>query len=252
MEDVYGAAAWDVVPQVQVAAICSNDTVVLDGAHGAGVRWKSFYPVGFTRYESWRRWIATWLMYLNGYTILIAAVLLHQATPQSRVSSPYRGYSSPFGGGLRARQFSYAPFVSSTDSTMAAGVILLLIGLGIFFATPYLIRTVLGGKFREVQPELFGVEGYMTAATAEKGIFGVAAGRMAWSTNGSPLCRSYLNQEGELVGVDPLLDPEVRQKVDLAKVAMPGAPRVSPSSPPQLLIPHVLYADSLLSTRYLR
>jgi hypothetical protein len=233
MGDVYGAAAWDVVPQVQVAAICSNDTVVLDGAKGASIRWKSFYPVGHTRLVSWRRWLATWLMYLNGYTVLIAALLINSGIPPS-TSSPYDGSSEGFSSfdALRARQFSsywnpLAAYGIGSTSNLGAGVVLLLVGLGMFFRTPALIRTILGGKFRDVQPELFAVEGYMSAATAEKGIFGIAAGRMAWSTNGSPLCRSYLNPEGELVGVDPSLDSEVKRKIELAKVAMPGGTRVS-------------------------
>lgn len=42
--DAYGAQLWGITPTCQVAGICGNDTVVIDDAHGASIRWKSFYP----------------------------------------------------------------------------------------------------------------------------------------------------------------------------------------------------------------
>lgn len=192
MADAYGCLAWDVAPYVQVAGVCDNDSVILDGSFGASVRWKSFYPVGYTKFSSRRRRFAVLLMRFNGLII---------------------------GAGC---------FLSLTRNM--TGLILVAIGVIIFFCTPWLIRLHLGGKFRNVEAALFGVEGYMSPATAERTLFGCAYGRMSWSTSGSPLSRSYLNNHGELVGVDPLRDPLVMEKVQLAKVAMPGSKRVSIST----------------------
>jgi len=58
-----------------VAAICDNDTVVIDGAHGASIRWKSFYYVAATTNLSWKGWFATLLMEYQ-FAILVTAVAL--------------------------------------------------------------------------------------------------------------------------------------------------------------------------------
>ena len=185
MSDAYGALAWDVAPYVQVAGVCDNDNIILDGAYAASIRWKSLHPVIHVKLDSWKRILAAILTRFSGWLILIGVL------------------TKAFGG-----------FV--------------LVGIGgiAFLCMPWLIRVYLGGKFRNVEAALFGIEGYMSPATAERTIFGCASGRMAWSTNGSPLSRSYLNGYGELVGVDPCRDPLVREKVELAKVAMPGSKRV--------------------------
>ncbi|KAK0631362.1 hypothetical protein B0T14DRAFT_409783, partial [Immersiella caudata] len=201
MADAYGCSAWDVAPYVQVAGVCDNDSVVLDGAYGASIRWKSFRPVGFTRLFSWRRFFAAFLLQFNGWILVIGAILLDSVVRPS-------GY------------------LITNPSSLYSGIILLLISITTFFCMPMLIRRHMGGQFRSVEAAVFGVEGYMSPATAERAIFGCAYGRMGWSTNGSPLSRSYLNERGERVGVDPLRDPDVQEKVNLAKVAMPGAKRI--------------------------
>jgi hypothetical protein len=217
MSDAYGSSAWDVVPYVQIAGICDNDSVVLDGSLGASIRWKSFFPVGYTKMVSWRRWFAITLMHFNGFTLLVGTLLLISYVPV----------------------VSYVLVFSYAIIGVVAGVIFVLTAAAILLATPALIRISLGGKFRSVQAALFGVEGYISPATAERAIFGSAFGRMSWSTNGSPLSRSYLNDRGELVGVDPLRDPTVREKVELAKVAMPGQTRVGC---PQIFSYPILYS----------
>ncbi|KAI0198083.1 hypothetical protein F4808DRAFT_452187 [Astrocystis sublimbata] len=47
MEDVYHSSLWDIEPYCQVAALCEDDTVIIDGARGASIRWKSFLPVAY-------------------------------------------------------------------------------------------------------------------------------------------------------------------------------------------------------------
>lgn len=96
--------------------------------------------------------------------------------------------------------------------------------------TPQLVRTILGGKFTDVQAALFGLEGHLNAPTVERTLFGGNFGRMSWSINGSPLSRSYINKFGERVGMDPARDPEVRQKIEASKNALPGQMRVSINS----------------------
>lgn len=107
------------------------------------------------------------------------------------------------------------------------GVIFLLLFVWIWLITPNLVRVIYGGKFADTQAEMFGFEGHLNAPTIERSIFGGNFGRFSWSTNGSPLSRSIVNDDGERVGVDPYKDPEVRMKVEAAKQARPGDMRVS-------------------------
>ncbi|KAJ6258195.1 hypothetical protein Dda_7114 [Drechslerella dactyloides] len=182
MQDAYASSLWDIYPTCQVAAICDNDTVILDGAHAASIRWKSLFSIETEVGHSWRRWLAVKLMHFNGLTFVLACIFLAAQSP-----SPNSYY------------YYYAPVVSPT---LVVGVIFLFI------------------------TALFGVEGYINAATVERAMFGGAFGRMNWSTNGSPLCRSYLNEHGERIATDPTTDPEVLEKVKRGKLARPGEMRV--------------------------
>ncbi|KAH6646865.1 hypothetical protein BKA67DRAFT_663235 [Truncatella angustata] len=197
MTDAYQSALWDIAPTCQIAAICDNNTVIVDGAYGASIRWKSFYRIRFQRNMSFKRWVSAFLMEYNGYNLIIASTLL--------------GIGS-------------GPPINS--AAVGVGVIFLLIFLYFWFMTPKLVRVLLGGKFINVQATLFGLEGHLNAATIERTLFGGAFGRMTWSVNGSPLSRSRLNQYGEREGIDPAKDPEVRHKIEAAKHAQPGQMRI--------------------------
>lgn len=190
MRDAYRSSLWDIEPYCQVAAICDDDTIVLDGARGASIRWKSFFRVGWFAGFSWKRWLAVKLM--ENMSVLLILMVVFFA--------------------LR---------------NIAGGVICLLLYIIMFLNTPTLIRTVYGGKFVGVQAALFGFEGYLNAPTVERAIFGGAFGRIGWSENGSPLARSFINEHGERVGMDPTKDPVVRMRVERAKQAKPGEMRVS-------------------------
>jgi hypothetical protein len=55
IEDAWGAKLWDLTPTCQVSGIGDNQTVILDGAHGATIRWKSLAPVAFSRRKTFYR-----------------------------------------------------------------------------------------------------------------------------------------------------------------------------------------------------
>ncbi|RYP55740.1 hypothetical protein DL769_010060 [Monosporascus sp. CRB-8-3] len=194
MDDAYNSRLWDIDPYCQVAAICDRDTVILDGAHGASIRWKSFFPVGFETGPSIKRQLAVLAMQNNGTVFTMGIVLCS------------------FSG--------VVPIIA------LFGVVLLLLAIWIWLQSPRLIRTTYGGKLTEVQAALFGFEGYINALAVERSIFGGCFDRMGWSANGSPLSRSVVNEHGERSGVDPTKDPAVRELVERAKHAKPGDMRV--------------------------
>jgi hypothetical protein len=218
MEDAYQSSLWDIYPYCQVAAICDNDTVILDGARAASIRWKSFFPVSYATNFSWRRWLAIKLMHWNGCTLIIASLFLYSANPPQP--------SDPSSSSYYGDDYSVSSFNMVNYSLLFPGLIFLFIGIYIWFKSPRLIRLAYGGKFTDIQAALFGVEGYISAPTVERAIFGGAFGRMDWSTNGSTLCRSYVNKHGERVGMDPTRDPTVKAKIERAKLAKPGEMRV--------------------------
>jgi hypothetical protein len=189
--DAYGSQLWDIAPSCQVAAICDNDTVVIDGARGASIRWKSFYFVAASTNMSWKRWLATLLMEYQ-FAFFVTAVALCRVNP----------------------------------TLVPAGIVLLAVWLWLWLMTPNLVRRSLGGKLTDVQAALFGFEGYLNAPTVERAIFGGNFDRLSWSVNGSPLSRSTVNEFGERVAIDPTKDANVRMKVEAAKQATSGQMRI--------------------------
>lgn len=202
MEDAYASSLWDITPCCQIAGIADKDTVIIDGAQGVSVRWKSFYPVYWASGPSWKRWLAGTLMEWNGVVLIIAILLLAVG--------------------------SHLWFIG--QAMMLFGTCFLLVFLYIWLLTPRLVKKIYGGKFTEVQAEMFGFEGHLNAPTIERAIFGGNFERFEWSTNGSPLSRCFVNEHGEMIGLDPCRDPEVRMKVEAAKNARPGDMRVSLNS----------------------
>lgn len=220
MEDAYESSLWDITPYCQVAGISENDTIIIDGAWGISIRWKSFYPVYWSTGPSWKRYLSAIAIEWSGAFFIIAIALIaagaaaNSASSSSSSSSPYSFTTTTTTG-------------SSGTAMIIPGVIFLILFLYIWVIAPNLVRVIYGGKFADTQAEMFGFEGHLNAPTIERAIFGGNFGRFSWSTNGSPLSRSVVNEFGERVGVDPCKDPEVRMKVEAAKQARPGDMRVS-------------------------
>jgi hypothetical protein len=178
MSDAYHSALWDIDPHCQVSAICDTqgsdgetqtqfgrDCVILDGAHGASIRWKSFYRIKFTTGFSWKRWTAVQIMENNSLFFTTAVSLWGVAgnlvlDVASHIDSHLR-YLSPILKGI--------------------AVLFFFIYLYVWLSTPSLIKLTYGGKFKMVQPALFGFEGYLNVTTIERAIFGGSFNRMSWS-----------------------------------------------------------------------
>lgn len=225
MGDAYGCNLWDIYPTCQVAGVGENDTVIIDGAYGASIRWKSFHRIWNSRVFSWKRWLAWKLLHFSSALVLIGLCL--------------------FGLGIQATLpvfDSYGYYYSSADlvdgsAVAGVGFILLFIGLVGWFNAPRLLRRILGGKFWNTQAALFGFEGYMNLPTIERSIFGGNFERLSWASNGSPLSRHHKNSFGECIGDDPTDDIEVRNLVDKARTAGPGDQRVCNTGLPFLRLP---------------
>lgn len=214
MTDAYGSSLWDIDPVCQVAAICDNDTVVLDGARGATIEWSRFDCIWYSTGPSWKRLICS-LVLRFGSAFLSFGIFLGSLGIIALIIGQVGNNS--IGNSFKVSFYYLLGFSA--------------LFLGIWFATvlftPLLVRTALAGKIEDVQGAFFGVEGYLNTTTVERLIFGGSFGRFKWSTNGSLLSRSRINEHKERVGIDPCVDVDTRKIVDTAKVARPGEMRVS-------------------------
>lgn len=180
MDDAWDVWPWDIYPTCQIAGIGNQDTVVIDGAFAATIKWDSFAKVAFINRETWLRFLAR---------------LFLRATPL---------------------WFSLAILLLSYRQT-APGAIFLVLALIAILSSPWAVKKCYSGKFWDSQPWLFGFEGYLDIETIERKIFGFPYGRLRWSPFGSPLSRHGENLFGECEGRDPVMtDESVRKLVDTA------------------------------------
>lgn len=192
IDDFWDSNLWDIEPLCQVVGLAGEDTVILSGAFGAPIRWKSFEPVNLLMRNTVRRWVAR-------------AVLR----------------SSPL--------WLFTGVVSLLASSLSKGITFLTVMGSIFtglyilvmLASPYLIYYLYVGKTWAAQPWLFGIEGYMDLGEIETLIFGINLGRLRWSPYSSDLSL-HEPQNGECVGQDPTRREPVAQFMSAAQNSQYG------------------------------
>jgi hypothetical protein len=193
-DDSWDVNLWDIYPKCQIAGIAGNDTVILDGAFGAAIRWKSFAPVAYIKNDSWKRIGSR--MALHGSPIIFLVGI------------------------------SLVAVGANFPGLIPLGAVLLVLSLVIILLSPYLVRVIYGGKLWATQAWFFGFEGYLDLATIESSIFGTYMGRLKWSPSGSSLSQNTQNAYGEWVGVDPTTSSAVRAKVEASKTSRYGEMKI--------------------------
>ncbi|KAK6198989.1 hypothetical protein LQW54_010187 [Pestalotiopsis sp. IQ-011] len=265
ISDLYESSWWDIEPYCQVAN-SDTDAIILDGAFAASIQWKSFYPVKYLTGFSRKRWFSAQLMENNGMLLTIALFAWAIGQDWSRNGKPVVDHILDFLGSVHGffsavsnlstkdlferslttdieslrdaaksipsnlpDQGSILPYwlVHFTSICTGAAAVFFILYLWTWFSTPTLIKSQCGGKFKGCAAALFGFEGYMSAATIERAIFGGNFNRLEWSISGSPLSRSYVNNHCERYGKDPTFDPDVMQMQEViqSRQAKPGEPR---------------------------
>lgn len=182
MDDEWGVALWDIYPTTQICGIGDGDTVILDNAHAANIRWKAFTHVAIAVNDSWRRFFVRYAFRSSSYVFYLGIVLVTIGR-------------------------------NGNSALTAIGAILLVIGVIFALLSPYLIRLLYTGKVWGAQPWFFGFEGYMDLNTIERHVYGANMGYLSWSPNSSPLSRHRSNEYGECEGLDPTTDPETAERV---------------------------------------
>ena len=191
--DHWGASLWDIYPTAQVCGIGENDTIILDGARAASIRWKSFAPVLLRRNNTRARRLVRIALSLVGPVFIFGLFTIVVGSALSKY-------------GLNGFQ--------------TLGAILIAVISPILLFSPKLIKTLYLGKVWAAQPWFFGVEGYMSLPNLERHLFGADLGRLSWSTTGSSLSRhDFLaseEYENFCEGQDPSTHKDIRARIELA------------------------------------
>jgi hypothetical protein len=188
IKDFWNSQLWDIQPLCQVVGLGGNDTVILSGAFGAPIRWKSFEPVNLLMRNTMKRWVAKAALRSTPIWLIIGCALL--ASSQSR------------GGDY---------IVITVIGWIITGLYLLVI-----LASPFLIYSLYVGKTWAAQPWLFGFEGHMEIGEIETLIFGINLGRLRWSPYSSDLS-VHESEDGECVGKDPIHTPSTAEFASAAQ-----------------------------------
>ncbi|KAI9694924.1 MAG: hypothetical protein M1822_000541 [Bathelium mastoideum] len=203
MEDAWNVPLWDIYPSCQISAIADDDTIIIDGARGAAVRWKNFVPVTtFTR-PSIRRKIAYLALHISGYLFWVGVILLilRQVDDHLKKSSK-----------------------SLHLLVLCLGLIHFLGGWPLLLSTPLFVRRLASGKSYGHQAWLFGMEGHEKIEEIERRIWANCTGRLKWSPYGSPLSTHQAVKLGgnskdckdqtQVRGLEPMSVPKVKKYVE--------------------------------------
>ncbi|KAJ5709909.1 hypothetical protein N7493_009501 [Penicillium malachiteum] len=190
-DDKYDVNLWDIEPTCQIAGICDNDAILVDGAFGATIHWDKFRKVSTRRRTTPKRVITKVLFHgapffgvIGCFTFVISYAIVqmldrvkHDLSDSSFLKKElFHNFEHKV---TMVRVWMY--FIS------ALGALLALTAVLTFFCSPYLTRLLYGGKFWGSQAWLFGFEGYANLETIESQIFGGNLQRLRWSAYGSSL-----------------------------------------------------------------
>jgi len=75
-KDAYHVKLWDIYPTCQIAGVCKDDTVLIDGAFGATIHWDKFRKVASARRAITWKCLACQLMIHGGPYLLLIGILL--------------------------------------------------------------------------------------------------------------------------------------------------------------------------------
>ncbi|KAJ5736708.1 uncharacterized protein N7483_001833 [Penicillium malachiteum] len=219
-DDKYDVNLWDIEPTCQIAGICYNDAILVDGAFGATIHWDKFRKVNSRRRTTPKRLITKILFHgapffgvIGIFTFVITFAIVqmldrvqHDLSDTSFTAGVFSDFKHKV---WMVRVWMYF--------TAVLGALLVVLAVLTFFCAPYLTRLLYGGKFWGSQAWLFGFEGYADLETIESQIFGGNLQRLRWSAYGSSLSR-HEEASSDCEPCDPKKSSaEIAAKIEQAK-----------------------------------
>lgn len=189
IDDFWGSNLWDIEPFCQVVGVGGQDvkdSVILSGAFGSAIRWKSFAPVNLFLRNTIKRRVARVVLRSLPVLFQFSALVAVAVAGQDKLFRIIFGIV----GGL---------FTGLTIVTLVC--------------SPFLLSFIYVGKTWSAQPWLFGFEGYMPIEEIESAVLGLNLNRLKWAPFGSELSR-HKEASGECVGVDPTTDSDAQRMID--------------------------------------
>ncbi|OBT61202.1 hypothetical protein VE03_08711 [Pseudogymnoascus sp. 23342-1-I1] len=195
VEDGLGASLWNVEPMCQVAGICNDEAVIIDGCHAASIEWGKIPRMRFKSRKSDAQ--STVLGILGLKTIFIVFFIsLFLTAVIMEITAIFVG-STPWEIKLVLFYLWKSVYIT------------LLAILAIGFITPFCLPFTFGGEVEEIQPWLVGFQGMIPIERLESLVFGNYAGRLNYTASSGLLCsRDTLTRKG----VAPTLDMDAIPK----------------------------------------
>ncbi|KAI1368395.1 hypothetical protein F5Y08DRAFT_355072 [Xylaria arbuscula] len=191
IKDFWGVQLWDIEPTVQVSAIASDQTVILDGAFGASISWEQLTPVGFLKRETILRSIGSFIVrFAPGWLIISIFLLVSYGQP------------------IRSYNLVTGHITHKVNPLVAAGIVFFIIAFAAVASLPYVMMSLYSGKFWSTQALLFGLEGQADLEWLELQLFGFTQGRLRWSTWSST---QSLHRSKPTTGGAKYIDGEVEE-----------------------------------------
>jgi hypothetical protein len=76
VKDAYKSKLWDIYPSCQIAGVCEDDSVIIDGAFGATIHWDKFRKVANARrQQSWKRFACQFALHGAPYALIWGTIL---------------------------------------------------------------------------------------------------------------------------------------------------------------------------------
>jgi len=142
VSDAFGVNLWDIYPTYQIAGVCDNDTVLVDGAFGVTIHWDKFRKVANARrVRSWKRIAAQMALHGAPYALLVGLLLYRAAYDSISFINGIEKVQNFLGVESGRIVLHWALFIGSI------GFLLIATAGIVFVSSPYLTRLLYGGKF---------------------------------------------------------------------------------------------------------
>ncbi|KAL8689941.1 MAG: hypothetical protein Q9218_004503 [Villophora microphyllina] len=157
----------NIEPKCQVAGICDDEAIIIDGCHGISITWGSIPRISFTTRKTAMQNIILSVLWSSSLCIYFGFVcFVAHAIAYIMNNKVLKGHSD-----ITLKYIDWY----SVWGYQILGTITLCLG----FLAPFCIRWIFGGEILEVRPDLIGIEGTIPIEQLERMAFGIT-GKNAW------------------------------------------------------------------------